>query len=508
MSHEELLTAYAALVEQHKKGLTTAKRPPKKTQHRDNKRRKGRDNKGEKEAADPDRACEYYCYVHGKQNSHASPQCKVMLNDRANFTDPMRRARSSRDVPGGSTSVRGQTGQTVAASGFMVTDYTVSVDAESRHAPAEPYDGEYCPQGRHVPPEAEFETRRPSDALAMTQVRAQIAHALTLRDHVPEFRQGVMPGKQTNPALHTYMYDVWKQREQAEDDLMRDGYDVNAAGETTGQRDSAAYQAACQRHNKCNRDLWHAFATHEVPPAPTAPIQEASSSTAWRPCGRTLYEERQRAAARQGKHALALVHKREQQQQAATSEPDFVSNHQPRKRTKTTRGHQALAATDSLHRTPAADEECPYGHARNGPQLAPTVPVFDPFPTNRLDPNTTTATKDDPVAIRGHGAHRQPTWAGPVLRQKLHGHLHPSHTSHLSRSGTRTCPVRPQAQPSKPLERGPATKQTRRGCPDPHGPQRNAHLGEPRRPTRRVKLRQVHPRGPGVPLPNHVLARG
>ena len=54
----------------------------------------------------------------------------------------------------------------------------------------------------------------------MTQVRAQIAHALTLRDHVPEFGQGDMPGKQTNPALHTYMCDVWKQREQAEDDLM------------------------------------------------------------------------------------------------------------------------------------------------------------------------------------------------------------------------------------------------------------------------------------------------
>ncbi len=136
-------------------------------------------------------------------------KCKVMLNDRANFTDAMRRARSSRDVPGGSISVRGQTGQPVTARGFMVTEYTVSVDAESHHAPAEPYDGEYCPQGRHVPPEAEFETRRPFDALAMTQVRAQIAHDLTLHDHVPEFGQSDMPGKRNNLALHTYMCDVW-----------------------------------------------------------------------------------------------------------------------------------------------------------------------------------------------------------------------------------------------------------------------------------------------------------
>jgi hypothetical protein len=41
MSHEQLVTAYAALVEQHRKGMATAKCPPKKTQNRDNKRRKG-----------------------------------------------------------------------------------------------------------------------------------------------------------------------------------------------------------------------------------------------------------------------------------------------------------------------------------------------------------------------------------------------------------------------------------------------------------------------------------
>jgi len=33
MSHEELLTAYAALVAQHKKGQKSDKQPPKKTQN-------------------------------------------------------------------------------------------------------------------------------------------------------------------------------------------------------------------------------------------------------------------------------------------------------------------------------------------------------------------------------------------------------------------------------------------------------------------------------------------
>jgi hypothetical protein len=90
----DLLTAYAALVEQHKKVTTTTKRPPKRNQNRDGKQRKGGDKEptAPKDAADKDRPCDFYCYAHGKQNSHASPQCKVMLNDRANFTKAIRKA--------------------------------------------------------------------------------------------------------------------------------------------------------------------------------------------------------------------------------------------------------------------------------------------------------------------------------------------------------------------------------------------------------------------------------
>jgi hypothetical protein len=49
-----------------------------------------------------------------------------------------------------------------------------------------------------------------------------------------------MPVQQTNPALHRYMCDLLTQRDQAEDDMMRDGYDVTVDGTITGQRDSAA----------------------------------------------------------------------------------------------------------------------------------------------------------------------------------------------------------------------------------------------------------------------------
>jgi hypothetical protein len=104
-------------------------------------------------------------------------------------------------------------------------------------------------------------------------------------------------------------------------------------------------------------------------------------------------------------------------------EQDFVSNHQPRKRTKASQGHQALAATESPHRTPVADEECPYGHARDGPQLAPTVSVFDPFTTNRLSPKATTATMDDPVAMLIRQAQMPPAVSVTALAESGASHV-------------------------------------------------------------------------------------
>ena len=128
-------------------------------------------------------------------------------------------------------------------------------------------------------------------------------------------------------------------------------------------------------------------------------------------------------AAREEKITRAHDHKRGQQPQALTMEQVCVSNHQSRKWTKTSQGHQALAATESPHRIPVADEECPYGHAKNGPQLAPTVPVFAPFPKNRLSPEATTATTDDPVALLIRQAQMPPAVSVTALADSGASHV-------------------------------------------------------------------------------------
>jgi hypothetical protein len=53
-------------------------------------------------------SCKFYCHAHGYQNSHTSAQCKVMLNQKANFTAEMRQATDPTHPHGGSTSIRGQ----------------------------------------------------------------------------------------------------------------------------------------------------------------------------------------------------------------------------------------------------------------------------------------------------------------------------------------------------------------------------------------------------------------
>jgi hypothetical protein len=52
--------------------------------------------------------CSFYCHAHGFQNSHISAQCKVMANQKQNFTAEMRRATGSHSPAGGSKLVRGR----------------------------------------------------------------------------------------------------------------------------------------------------------------------------------------------------------------------------------------------------------------------------------------------------------------------------------------------------------------------------------------------------------------
>ena len=47
----------------------------------------------------------------------------------------------------------------------------------------------------------------------------------------------------------------------------------------------------------------------------------------------------------------------------------------------------------------ASDKGCPYGHARDEPMLAPTVPVFAPITLRPTQPHDTAKIEDDPVAM-------------------------------------------------------------------------------------------------------------
>jgi hypothetical protein len=52
--------------------------------------------------------CREYCHAHGHQNSHSSAQCKVMANQKQNFSEAMRNATSPSNPPGGSQLVSGR----------------------------------------------------------------------------------------------------------------------------------------------------------------------------------------------------------------------------------------------------------------------------------------------------------------------------------------------------------------------------------------------------------------
>jgi hypothetical protein len=129
----------SALTDKHKQlvdGKKRASGATKRTRSRDNKRQKGSGRNTAKTTTAQNNTCDYYCYLHGKQNSHTSAQCKVMTNDnREHFTAAMRNAKTSSTVEGGSTAVKGKPGTQVAARGYMMTDETDSTSENATEPP-------------------------------------------------------------------------------------------------------------------------------------------------------------------------------------------------------------------------------------------------------------------------------------------------------------------------------------------------------------------------------------
>ena len=104
---QEMSTAYQAV-------MTELEKLKHKTNNKRNQKGqgKGKDKKlkleGSKKTSDKTDKCEFYCFVHGGQNSHTSQQCKVMANQPTNFTADQRKATGPNSPPGGSTAVRGR----------------------------------------------------------------------------------------------------------------------------------------------------------------------------------------------------------------------------------------------------------------------------------------------------------------------------------------------------------------------------------------------------------------
>jgi hypothetical protein len=51
---------------------------------------------------------DYYCWCHGTQKTHSSPECKVMAAETDEFTPAMRKSTKSTSPPGGSTNMYGR----------------------------------------------------------------------------------------------------------------------------------------------------------------------------------------------------------------------------------------------------------------------------------------------------------------------------------------------------------------------------------------------------------------
>jgi hypothetical protein len=107
MTLQEVSIAYAAVLTELKKlRKNGGKRNAKGSAKGKNKRQKPEGGKATN--ADNTGKCNFYCFVHGSQNSHTSKQCKVMANQPKNFSPEQRNASGPNAPPGGSVAVRGR----------------------------------------------------------------------------------------------------------------------------------------------------------------------------------------------------------------------------------------------------------------------------------------------------------------------------------------------------------------------------------------------------------------
>jgi hypothetical protein len=114
MTLQEVTTAYAAglakLDQLDKKGFKRGQKVDGK-----GKQKRAKSARTKTDTSDKTGKCDFYCFVHGAQNSHASQQCKVMANQPANFTPQQKQGTSKDSPPGGSAAVRGRDPQQSSA---------------------------------------------------------------------------------------------------------------------------------------------------------------------------------------------------------------------------------------------------------------------------------------------------------------------------------------------------------------------------------------------------------
>jgi hypothetical protein len=112
MTLAELQCAYSVLEYKHgnlqKNRQSNGKRNANKNQQQsgqDTKKARPNAPNGAPQSAEE---CKAYCHAHGYQNSHSSAECKVMSNQKQNFSEAMRKATSPSNPPGGSKLVCGR----------------------------------------------------------------------------------------------------------------------------------------------------------------------------------------------------------------------------------------------------------------------------------------------------------------------------------------------------------------------------------------------------------------
>jgi hypothetical protein len=102
------VTAYLALQDEVKKLRKHRNKNNRKRQNRKSEESSNSDDETDRpHKKRSDTRPEKYCWCHGTQRTHTSPECKVMEADKERFTTQMRNATKSTSPPGGSTRKHG-----------------------------------------------------------------------------------------------------------------------------------------------------------------------------------------------------------------------------------------------------------------------------------------------------------------------------------------------------------------------------------------------------------------